>query len=48
VTVKTDKRGAEETIAKMANVPEGEPLDRKLLVQKLEEIYNPGDYVSVR
>lgn len=48
MTVKTDKRGAEETIAKMANVPEGEPLDRKLLDEKVEEIYNTGDYVSVR
>lgn len=48
MTVKADKRGAEEAIAKMANVPKGEPLDRKLLDEKVEEIYNTGDYVSVR
>ncbi|MEY4668543.1 MAG: patatin [Pseudomonadota bacterium] len=48
VTVKTDKRGAEESLVKMAKIPEGEPLDRKLLDEKVEEIYNTGDYVSVR
>jgi NTE family protein len=48
LAVKTDKRGAEEALEKMAKIPEGQPLDRKLLDEKVEEIYNTGDYVSVR
>lgn len=48
VTVKTDKRGAEETLVKMADIPHNQPLDRALLDHKVEEIYNSGDYVSVR
>jgi NTE family protein len=48
VNVTTDKRGAEETIVKMVKIPEGQPLDRDLLDEKVEEIYNTGDYVSVR
>ena len=48
VSVTTDKRGAEEALVKMAKIPEGQPLDRKILDEKVEEIYNTGDYVSVR
>jgi len=48
VTVTTDKRGAEETLVKMVKIPEGQPLDRALLDAKVEEIYDTGDYVSVR
>jgi NTE family protein len=48
VNVKTDKRGAEEALVKMAQIPEGQPLDRNLLDEKVAEIYNTGDYVSVR
>lgn len=48
VSIETDKRGAEKSIEKMANIPSGAPLDRKLLDEKVEEIYNTGQYVSVR
>ena len=48
ISVDTDKRGAEKNIAKMVNFPTGQPLDRTLLDQKVEEVYDTGEYVSVR
>lgn len=48
VTIETDKRGAEQSIERVVNIPAGATLDRKLLDQKVEEIYNTGQYVSVR
>lgn len=47
VTVSTDKRGADKTIEKLIQPAQGQPLDRNLLEQKVEEIYNTGEFVSV-
>ena len=48
VTIETDKRGAEKGIEKIVKLAPGAPLDRQLLDQKVEEVYNTGQYVSVR
>jgi NTE family protein len=48
VTVSTDKRGADKVIEKMVQPAAGQPIDRNLLDKKVEEIYNTGEYVSVR
>ena len=48
VTVSTDKRGADKKIEKLVQPVQGQVLDRKFLDEKVEEIYNTGEYVSVR
>lgn len=48
ITVSTDKRGADNTIEKIVQTAQGQPLDRNFLDAKVEEIYNTGEYVSVR
>jgi NTE family protein len=48
ITVSTDKRGADKNIEKVVEAAQGKPLDRNFLDQKIEEIYNTGEYVSVR
>ena len=48
VSVHTDKRGSEEHITKLFADQEGKPLDRATLDQKVEDVYDSGDYVSVK
>jgi NTE family protein len=48
VSIHTDKRGSEEHITKLFADQEGKPLDRAALDQKVEDVYDSGDYVSVK
>lgn len=48
VSIRTDKRGSEEHIEKLFADQEGKPLDRAALDQKVEDVYDSGDYVSVK
>lgn len=48
VSIHTDKRGSEEHITKLFADQEGKPLDRATLDQKVEDVYDSGDYVSVK
>jgi NTE family protein len=48
VSIKTDNSGAEEELARGVTVKPGDKLDRALLDKEVEEIYETGEYVSVR
>ena len=48
VTIKTDKRGAEEQISHLFAGQPGAKLDRAQIDSKIEQIYDSGEFVSVK
>jgi NTE family protein len=48
VTIRSDKEGAKEFLDKVVTTKVGDIVDRKLLDEEVERIYDTGDYSSVR